>query len=810
MASTVEVGDGFRDTVAALLRTQFPDVATEQSIGGTKVDITFTERHWLKTEVCAVECKNYGVPLTKADFETIFNKYYPMVKQNLIHRILVISNRPIGAAAEGYLAIIPEFTHLTLDRLAEELFDIRRVVENLRGAGKSRSTLYIEPRFEDQDQPAFTEIEAWIGSPGSPALAILGGYGQGKTSLAEQVAASAAERYLSDPTNRIPILIRLGEVVHETQLEGLFGKEFTAKHHVPKYRFDTLMRLNELGRLLIILDGFDEMKHAMSAHDFEANFREFNRLLVGDAKVMLLGRPNALPSEERELVFKGYKRLGDSVIKSPLYTPWLEWRLSFFEPKEAEELLFQTLLAASNGEKSNDSLQQRTKDVMDHVPHDLLKRPVHVVLIAEAAADPNFDFEGFNEYMLYSHFVTEMVKRDQIGKRARRDIPLQERLIFQRDLAWWAWARPGVSQGHFYRDEVPSELLIERPDGGATDSDGKRNEYIVSTLTDEKESGVLYFSHRSFQEFLVAERMTLVSNLSSHSHYSRFLNPEIANFISLSPDREFLNKWHSTLNERVGPLGLSYLSLFAKSKDFVESLWKNLKDGTAVSASTLTILMIAFATGTMPKESISSYQRLLRDEIEEGSESSAAVAAMSYLSLFSSQQKDLVVLCELVASIIVRALNFSEANRVASQQPSAEILIPTTSQDIFTRWIEAGLTRDSRKADRVLVWHPNSANMQSNLWDLIQARVEDNLLLPFHMDDGWARAELPQILDISTPNEIAVPANLVLQHIPKQARNTYSKFLNAPARNFKIVGIDRRGAGSGRRQVAAAYSTRSV
>lgn len=274
MVSTLEVGDKFREAVAAMLRTQFLDVATEQLIAGTKVDITFTEHHWGKAQICAVECKNYDHALTKADLQEIFSKYEPMIQSKSVHRVLVVSRRPIGAAAEGYLAALPTYTHLTFEVLAEQLFGIRGVVEHLRETGKQGSNRYIEARFDEHNEPAFEAIENWISSPETPALAILGGYGQGKTSLAEQVAAYAAEKYLADPTNRIPILIRLGEVVHETQLEGLFGKEFTAKYNLPRYHFGTLMHLNELGRLLIILDGFDEMKHAMSAHDFEANFRE--------------------------------------------------------------------------------------------------------------------------------------------------------------------------------------------------------------------------------------------------------------------------------------------------------------------------------------------------------------------------------------------------------------------------------------------------------------------------------------------------------------------------------------------------------
>ena len=49
--STTQQGDAFRDLVADLLRTRYPDTATEQRIAGTKVDITFSDYNLELTEV---------------------------------------------------------------------------------------------------------------------------------------------------------------------------------------------------------------------------------------------------------------------------------------------------------------------------------------------------------------------------------------------------------------------------------------------------------------------------------------------------------------------------------------------------------------------------------------------------------------------------------------------------------------------------------------------------------------------------------------------------------------------------------------
>jgi len=109
------------------------------------------------------------------------------------------------------------------------------------------------------------------------------------------------------------------------------------------YQFKTFEHLNQAGRLLVILDGFDEMKHAMTASDFLTNFREFNRLLKGNSKVLLLGRPNALPSDAQQLVFRGLKSVAGQLVASSEYMPWVEWTLDFFRPDESRKLLKGTL-----------------------------------------------------------------------------------------------------------------------------------------------------------------------------------------------------------------------------------------------------------------------------------------------------------------------------------------------------------------------------------------------------------------------------------------------------------------------------------
>lgn len=693
--STTEVGNAFRDLVCDLLRTKYPDLRIEKRLSGTKVDIRFTSEG-LAREVWAVECKDYAKPLDKGYVAgSIFSVYHPMLDKREVDRVLIVSRKGLSTDAQEYVDSLRGFSHKTYDELAEALVGLKRYIQHLALLRPTDDTEYIEARLEGHAQPALEEVTQWVRDGDGPGLAILGGYGQGKTSFARRLAAYYAGRHLQDPTERIPILLRLGEVVHETQLEGLFGKEFTARHPSPGYQFTTLEHLNRSGRLVVILDGFDEMKHAMTAADFLANFREFNRLLAGKAKVILLGRPTALPSEAREQVLRGDTRVANQVIKSATYQRWVERTIALFDEEETRHLLTSSLAAlrqrhaaAGTFEYPGDFVARRIAEIFEQVPQDLLRRPVHVQLVAEIAANPDFDLRGFNLYRLYEHFIRTMVERDTVQKPARNPISLESRLNFQRELAWWAWSRPGATQGCFFRHEVPPALLHNLPAGNSVDEEGKRNEYIVSTLTEEKESGVLFFAHRSFQEFLVAERLRLVRPTpAAHTEISNFLTPDVIGFLRQAPDQSYLLDWYETLRAANGPVGIPYLQFFASAPQLLEHIARTtlVLDPHEVDVWTTAILHDAWDRGiqartdgtTRPLDHVLVMSRIAR----QGNSAAAAVAVLSLLTAYKKDPSPLA-LAGLVAAVMERCLRSAR-----SEAARSSLTISKDSADFAADWI---------------------------------------------------------------------------------------------------------------------------
>lgn len=693
-SSTTERGDRFRDLVCDLLRTKYPNLQVEVRESGTKVDIRFTREDFGKTEIWAVECKDYNGRLDKSYVSShIYPQYEVMRDKGRVDRILIVSRRGISTDAQEFIDDWRRASHQTYDQLAESVFGIKPYITHLATLRPTDLTEYVEARLEGITEPAIQIVENWLQNDEGPSRAILGGYGQGKSSFAKRLAAHFANLHLDDPTARMPILLRLGEVVHETQLEALFGKEFTSRFPCVGYQYATLEYLNKQGRLFIILDGFDEMKHAMTAADFLNNFREFNKLLVGKAKVLLLGRPNALPSDERDIVFRGMTKVGGQLVASADYPPWHEWKMAFFNAEETSRLLTSSLLvnqAKHEGSKrytyQSDFIERRREEIFTQVPEDLLRRPVHVQLVADAAADPNFDLRGFNAHRLYEHFIGNMVQRDTVQKAARRPIALEARLHFQRELAWWAWRKPDGTQGSFYRRDLPDMLFHDLPNGNSVDQEGKRNEYIVSTLTEEKESGVLFFAHRSFQEFLVAERMRLVKpSPAAHADYSNSLTDDVAAFLRLAPDQGFILDWYTTLQGAAGPIALSYLEFFASFGEISHQITTHTLSGDVAAVDVWSAIILHHATRKRTPGAVEPARLnvIMVGLLKQGNAGAAAVAALSLLADCNEAEGGQDQLrAQIVGAVIERCLRMARTDTT-----KGNLLIDKAQSDFSAEWM---------------------------------------------------------------------------------------------------------------------------
>jgi hypothetical protein len=570
--SSTAQGNSFRDSVAALLRAaHFENVVIEPRIGFKKVDIAYEENTFTQRRRIAVECKDYGRPLTKQQIvDEIWTEYRELLEARLIHQILIVGRVALNADARSFVELTQALAFKTYTELLNSVMDFGSYLQAMRAQFNEQglNNYYVKPKLEDGTDLE-GKITSWLGEPISRPIAILAGYGMGKTSFARRMASITAIEHTAASERRLPILIRLGEIANEQGLEGLLGKVFTATHSVRNYHFDLFMELNRAGRFVIILDGFDEMKHTMSWGQFKYNFQELNRLVVENSKVLLLGRPSAFLSEqEHNLVLRGIQRHGTKDIKEPGWPDYEELRLAEFTPETAYDFMAAYLryamrAARATGTETIDdaTAEQRMAEVRGIGFEYLIGRPVQARMLADIAADITIRLREFSRFELYEIFITRLVDREQT-KAARQQISVEDRRAFIRGVAWWLWQRSS-SSGFHSTDLPPNHVMPFLTDSG-DDLQSLKRDLLIGSMLEKKAGDTFYFAHRSFHEFLVAEYILERNWRPGEMHHvASALTPEIARFLRESGRWKEIADWSDLLSQLKGELSIMLLQLIA-------------------------------------------------------------------------------------------------------------------------------------------------------------------------------------------------------------------------------------------------------
>lgn len=339
---------------------------------------------------------------------------------------------------EAYLRyLIADFQSSGLkDYYVENGFTVRAPL------AKEHEEHVVETRKQfNQGKSCFEAIRSWIAvDDASAPVAVLGGYGTGKTSLANRLAAHLAESSIHDPHARQPIVLKLGGISQYANIEGLIAGYFTKTFPIRNFNFHNFITLNDKGRFVVILDGFDEMKHSMSWNDFKSQVKSLLLLQGERSKVVLLGRPSAFLSEtEERYILKGERPLGESWVSLPDWPRFHELEISDFTDSERAEFIERYLASGSNVALAagTEARAQLTNEIASLDP-ELYKKPVHSKILTDLAKDPNFDLSQFksasSRWLLYQEFMSSLYDREA-EKRNRSDISTNRRKTFLGDLA---------------------------------------------------------------------------------------------------------------------------------------------------------------------------------------------------------------------------------------------------------------------------------------------------------------------------------------------------------------------------------------
>lgn len=193
---------------------------------------------------------------------------------------------------------------------------------------------------------ALASVEAYIldwakGNRSNPNehLAILGHYGQGKTVLMHKLVLEMLRNPEEYP--RIPILIELRGLSPRNDDEfGILG-QWAKRYRAPA---EALWELHQAGKLLIILDGFDEMD---LVGDTELLFNHFSQLWrlarTPASQIIIAGRPNLFANDEE-------RRMALGIREARTYLPYAQAiELGSLTESQIERVLRNTKAQTQNG-----------------------------------------------------------------------------------------------------------------------------------------------------------------------------------------------------------------------------------------------------------------------------------------------------------------------------------------------------------------------------------------------------------------------------------------------------------------------------
>lgn len=401
--------------------------------------------------------------------------------------------------------------------------DIRKrmTVTQLPDSNLTVADVFVQPRFIpvgwEIDNPNDLEpfLDEWLKMPDQGQLALLGDYGQGKSTATLAFVHRLLEQENSD---RIPVLIELRGTsprnLTPLQLLGAWSSKYNIN---PK----ALLYLHMSGRLVLIFEGFDEMALVGDAEMRLKHFRTLWEFCYPSAKILITGRPNFFFDEKEMIASLG---ISEPIIGKPYCRPI---RLLPFDIPQIHHAL----------RNQDREVQQEICGFANANKQflELISRPslLHIVSILWKQESLSKQLDKLTSAYVIRLFVRHSYRRQGLKENESPEfmaLTTEERQYFMRGIAAFMASKrlPNQINGVQLNEAITS-LLIAIPEEVSSRSlaiTGEirrslkarvtESEYGVEHVqTDVRTCGILVddpaspgtfrFGHKSFMEFLFAE-----------------------------------------------------------------------------------------------------------------------------------------------------------------------------------------------------------------------------------------------------------------------------------------------------------------
>lgn len=557
------------DHVAALYRLLGYRVITDINVNGQQSDLLCTK--WIPGAgdavlyVDAKYTKVAGKSYVSKDIVDQFAATFHArkVAQGWTAGVL-LSNRPFSQYAKAAAAPHRDIFLKTLQELYDDLFCLRPYLHSVIHAHEKARTFFDFVPLKCTGVTSFSRygtdeevgaqsladyVDHWLIIPEYPQLCILGDFGSGKTTFLQHLHHRLATTYLERPDCRMPFFIRLRDYYNARDLPDLLDRFFSLELGA-KVPWPICQDFLQSGRLLFLLDGFDEMGLASESAGRRDNYRKLAALLTENSKLIISCRPAYFPTGRELSAVFSYVYSQVSVIpslshgstvskatasiarllsdrvhkdeertperKSPLFDDTLYVSLSLFDKGQVISYLQKheaTIAARSYGQLNSSMMYDRISEIYDL--EDLAKRPMLLKLIVLTLPSFTQNVDGtysvvvagravrlkqVTPWNLYYVYTEEELSREY-KKSVRWEL---ERQLLRRIIATIAFTmlRDGVAS-------LPLDAL-QSVIAGVIDPLAATNQQIISSVhtcsflardPDDR----FRFTHKSFMEYYAAE-----------------------------------------------------------------------------------------------------------------------------------------------------------------------------------------------------------------------------------------------------------------------------------------------------------------
>jgi hypothetical protein len=338
-------------------------------------------------------------------------------------------------------------------------------------------------------------IDEWLKERGKVHFSLLGEFGTGKTWFCRHYAFRQLERCVEDPVNqRLPLLITLRDFTKALTAEQLINDALLVRYKLPFMGnpYHVFKEMNKQGKLLLILDGFDEMARKVDYQTVVDNFWELAKLVEDNSKVILTSRTEYFRwAMEPKKILSGQEKGRETIRLSP---PRFEvFHLEHFDNHQIRQVIINCL-----GKKKGEFAADRILN--NHNLAEMARKPllIELLLAAMEEVDPGI-LE--NQSQVYLYATNKLLLRNIDTKRTFSTTV--DKLYFLCELAWEMIASREM-QIHY--KEIPARITGYFGEKIKDEHELDHWDFDLrsQTLLHRNAAGYYEFAHKSLAEYFVA------------------------------------------------------------------------------------------------------------------------------------------------------------------------------------------------------------------------------------------------------------------------------------------------------------------